>query len=314
MSTSKVLTNLNVRKFPSLASYKNATVGEDDLNVVLGGKPLVQVTSLPEPSAAWAGEVVQVLDTSNGDAFFYMCMWDGMNAWWQETTVQTRLGWETKTKSQIPIYSNSMSLVLDLQGSIPLDCITSNSELLIDINTDTTGQTNTNHFSARVYIDSTGSGVQTIYNATGVFFGVKAYINMGDPMYLVLKKPDGSNIVDSYTEVACSVSILGISLSGVYLMFFESPRPWGSAVLLPVNNVINYATVTLAAADWSSNTQTITVNDVKADSVIMVSPTPANQSDYAGAGILCTAQAAGSLTFTCNTVPSSDVTVTVVIL
>jgi len=73
-------------------------------------------------------------------------------------------------------------------------------------------------------------------------------------------------------------------------------------------------TATLAVADWSSNTQTVSVTGMTADGVVLVSPTPANQSAYTSAGILCTAQAAGSLTFTCVTVPSADITVTVVML
>ena len=73
-------------------------------------------------------------------------------------------------------------------------------------------------------------------------------------------------------------------------------------------------TATLAVADWSSNTQTVSVTGVTADSVVFVSPAPASASDYASAGILCTAQAAGTLTFTCDTVPSNAITVNVVCL
>lgn len=71
-------------------------------------------------------------------------------------------------------------------------------------------------------------------------------------------------------------------------------------------------TATLAVADWSSNTQTITVSGVKADSVVFVSPAPASASDYASAGILCTAQAADSLTFSCTQTPSSAIVVNIV--
>lgn len=73
-------------------------------------------------------------------------------------------------------------------------------------------------------------------------------------------------------------------------------------------------TITLAAADWSSNTQTVNVTGMTATGVVMVSPDPTDQSAYTNAGILCTAQAAGSLTFTCDTVPSGDIDVNVVML
>jgi hypothetical protein len=70
----------------------------------------------------------------------------------------------------------------------------------------------------------------------------------------------------------------------------------------------------LAVADWSSNTQTITVTGVTATNTVFVAPAPASAADYAAAGILCTAQGSGTLTFTCTTVPSNAITVNVVIL
>lgn len=71
-------------------------------------------------------------------------------------------------------------------------------------------------------------------------------------------------------------------------------------------------TVTLAAADWSSNTQTVSVTGVTATGVVFVSPDPTDQADYTSAGIYCSAQAAGSLEFTCDTTPSNDIDVVVV--
>lgn len=74
------------------------------------------------------------------------------------------------------------------------------------------------------------------------------------------------------------------------------------------------STITLTAADWSSNTQTVNVTGMTATGVVFVSPDPTDQADYTSAGILCTAQAAGTLTFTCDTVPSGDIDVNVVML
>lgn len=75
-------------------------------------------------------------------------------------------------------------------------------------------------------------------------------------------------------------------------------------------------TITLTAAGWSSNTQTVTVSGVSAtETAQLITPTPAiaSQSAYYEAGIMCTGQAANSLTFTCQTVPTSNLTVYVVI-
>ena len=74
-------------------------------------------------------------------------------------------------------------------------------------------------------------------------------------------------------------------------------------------------TVTLTASGWSGNSQTVTVSGVSADEtaqLIMPVPALASQSAYYEAGILVTGQAANSLTFTCSKVPSSNLTVYVV--
>lgn len=77
-----------------------------------------------------------------------------------------------------------------------------------------------------------------------------------------------------------------------------------------------YVSVTLSASGWASNSQTVTVQGVVADEtaqLIQPMPTVASQSAYIEAGILCTAQAAGQLTFTCSTVPTADLQLYVVI-
>lgn len=75
-------------------------------------------------------------------------------------------------------------------------------------------------------------------------------------------------------------------------------------------------TITLTTSGWSNNTQTVTVSGVSAsETAQLTTPTPAiaSQSAYYEAGIMCTGQAANSLTFTCQTVPTSNLTVYVVI-
>lgn len=75
-------------------------------------------------------------------------------------------------------------------------------------------------------------------------------------------------------------------------------------------------TITLSSSSWSNNTQTVTVSGVSAtETAQLITPTPAiaSQSAYYEAGIMCTGQAANSLTFTCQTVPTSNLTVYIVI-
>lgn len=78
---------------------------------------------------------------------------------------------------------------------------------------------------------------------------------------------------------------------------------------LPISTLI-----TLPASGWSGNSQAVAVEGVTADNTIIVSASAASQSAYSEASVSCTAQAAGTLTFTCGTAPSTDLTVDLIII
>lgn len=71
---------------------------------------------------------------------------------------------------------------------------------------------------------------------------------------------------------------------------------------------------TLVAANWSNNQQTVNVTGVTATNTVIVAPFPTDAQDYATAGILCIGQGAGTLTFSCISVPANDLQVNVVII
>lgn len=74
--------------------------------------------------------------------------------------------------------------------------------------------------------------------------------------------------------------------------------------------------VTLTAAGWSNKAQNVTVTGVSANEAAqMITPVPAvaSQSAYYAAGIRATAQAANSVTFTADTVPTVSLSVYVVV-
>lgn len=96
--------------------------------------------------------------------------------------------------------------------------------------------------------------------------------------------------------------------SGKFLTTDGTDASWAT-----INALQNTATATLAVNDWSSNTQTVTVQGVTASNTVFVAPAPASNADYVAGGIVCTAQASNSLTFTCATTPSSAITVNVCI-
>lgn len=77
---------------------------------------------------------------------------------------------------------------------------------------------------------------------------------------------------------------------------------------------VKTATVTLSASGWSENAQTASVADVAADSIVVVAPAPASRKAYIEADVYCSAQGNGTLTFSCEAVPSASLTVNVQII
>ena len=69
---------------------------------------------------------------------------------------------------------------------------------------------------------------------------------------------------------------------------------------------------TLAASDWSGNAQIADVSGATTGNIVMVAPAPDSFEAYADASIRCIAQGEGTLTFSCESVPSVDVAVNVV--
>ena len=75
-------------------------------------------------------------------------------------------------------------------------------------------------------------------------------------------------------------------------------------------------TATLTASGWDANakTQTVSVAGVTASALCIITAAPDSYMAYAEAGVRCTAQGAGTLTFACETVPAADVAANVLIL
>ena len=71
------------------------------------------------------------------------------------------------------------------------------------------------------------------------------------------------------------------------------------------------ATATLSSGSWSNSTQSVTVTGMTSSTIVIVSPAPASVVAYRNSGIYCSAQATNSLTFTCTTTPTSNITVQV---
>lgn len=73
-------------------------------------------------------------------------------------------------------------------------------------------------------------------------------------------------------------------------------------------------TAALGTTGWSNNAKTVNVTGVTSSNTVIISPAPADADSWAAAGIICTAQGSGTLTFECDTVPSSSLTANILIL
>lgn len=71
--------------------------------------------------------------------------------------------------------------------------------------------------------------------------------------------------------------------------------------------------ITLAAANWSNNMQTVPAEGVDSECDILVGPHPSYHSDYSEAGIYCSGQGDGVLVFNCAKAPTKAISVNVAI-
>lgn len=88
-----------------------------------------------------------------------------------------------------------------------------------------------------------------------------------------------------------------------------------TTVTAGMKQVLKTCSVTLPAAGWdaTAKTQTVTVAGVTTNSAVIPSPEAESWEAAGKAGVRCTAQAANNLTFACATVPSVDLTYSVLI-
>lgn len=113
---------------------------------------------------------------------------------------------------------------------------------------------------------------------------------------------DGSSNMKGYTTIPVLYGGTGASTAAAALAALQAQKE------------LSGVTVTLSASGWTDKTQTVSVTGVTASNVVFVGAgeDKDNQTAYAKAGITCTGQAAGTLTFTCDTVPTADITANVV--
>ena len=145
-----------------------------------------------------------------------------------------------------------------------------------------------------------GESSSTINHTKAIAIGASAVVNANNAIQISVAS------VGQYNTDANTFKVANTN-GNFEIMSADGTIP--TARLTKVNS-----TITLTAAGWSSNSQTVSVTGMTATGVVLVSPDPTDQADYTSAGIICSAQAAGTLTFTCSTTPANDIDVVVVML
>lgn len=77
---------------------------------------------------------------------------------------------------------------------------------------------------------------------------------------------------------------------------------------------VTVAVAALPASGWSAaRKQTVTVAGVTASNTVAVSPAPGSLDAYGMAGVRCSAQSSGKLTFAADVTPAEDLTVNIML-
>lgn len=122
-----------------------------------------------------------------------------------------------------------------------------------------------------------------------------------DLITLALARKGGGGGTSDYTRLSNLPKINGVEVKGNL-----------TAEDFDIQPKYITTTITLASADWSSNTQTVNVSGITSTALVQVSPVASDVEAYAKAKIICTAQGNGTLTFTCGSVPTSNLGVIVI--
>ena len=348
MPTSVDIKNLKINKLTEAqydAAVQGGVIGENELSVLTDAKlEQIQVSALPTASADELGNIYQYVgatDANYTNGYFYKCVSDGQSPAtysWTQVEVQP-------AGSSLPDQTGQSGKFLTTDGTDaswsdkPLvNNATSDQQDSLFIGGTGTGWQSQRGASVGLTAQAGREGASIGYGAiggdrsVGIGYGTVAYNRQ---IMIGYRAGDNSAHNSATIAIGCRAQVnvnAGIQLGGsadgeanvtnnTWGAFCVCTNGSNNHILMdkdgyvPTDRLTKVnTTITLAAADWSSNSQTVSVTGMTATGVVMVSPDPADQADYTAAGIICSAQAAGILTFTCDSTPANDIDVVVVML
>lgn len=313
MPTSTNVTNLKINELTEAqydAAVQGGIIGANEISILtdVEGGQVIQVSTMPTASATEEGKIYQFVGTTDANytnGYFYKCEGAGSPVVYSWTRVDVQ-----PTPSGLPSQTGNAGKFLTTDG------------------TDASwGTTINGAYKNIVTLSGYVTMFESVDNSNNSKFLI-AYSGNGYSGSIIFRDSD-ANYKSGFTFINNGSSQKQIYPIGTGFSFGNPYAPWKNIYTKKLNNGADITvpttggtmavigvntTITLASANWSSNTQTVNVTGMTATGVVMVSPDPTDQSAYTSAGILCTAQAAGTLTFTCDTVPSGDIDVNVVML
>lgn len=334
MPTSTNVTNLKINELTEAqfdSAVSGGVIGANEISILTDVDEAIQVSTMPTASADELGKVYQFIGTTDASythGYFYECVSDGQQPAtysWNNVQVQASSG-------GLPSQTGNAGKFLTTDGT---DASWSDKPLVNKATQATSifAINNTN------FVDGGNNVAIGNYSVVGTNNLSASYnVAIGDST-LIYRNSIGCVVVGRGSRAGSTAINYGVvighdsAVAANYAIQIGNGATNNDANTFKVsNNNGNYeimsadgtiptarltkvnSTITLTSAGWSSNTQTVNVTGMTATGVVMVSPDPSNQSAYTSAGIICTAQATDSLTFTCTSTPSADLTVNVVML
>lgn len=158
---------------------------------------------------------------------------------------------------------------------------------------------------------SWGSTVPTVPQGKYLWTRTVLTFNSGSPVTYYSAARSG---VDGTGAVSTVNGVDPDSNGNVKLTGADIPGASGQSLVSELDTKADKTTtitVTLTAAGWTANQQTVGADGVQLDGDVIVCPVPGSLADYLAAGIWCKSQQTGALIFGCKKVPGGDIAVSV---
>ena len=160
---------------------------------------------------------------------------------------------------------------------------------------------------------------KTATNNDYVFISVNKSTTIGNDWFWRFKYNGSAWVYEftlnnsSFTAAQWATINSGLTASNVAKSVNGTLPDQNGAVVIPVGTALVKKSITLTAAGWSNNAQTVSITGLLADDDVLVAADPADYDDWNAAGVRAVSQAAGSITFECTAAPSTDLAGNVVI-